>query len=108
MGTGAGRDRLLARPGRKGLVTVGSAHARGERMVVGSGRGRLRPTRTILLTALFGTLSGCVTVRSAPARFDAAWPPPVAGPRPSVALVMTGEAVEYGWPRDLGPILPVW
>ena len=76
--------------------------------MVGSGRGRLRPTGTILLTALFATLSGCVTVRSAPARFDAAWPPPVTGPRPSVALAVTGEAVEYGWPRDLGPILPVW
>jgi hypothetical protein len=49
-----------------------------------------------------------VTVRTAPPRFDGPWPPAVTGSRPSVVLVVSGAAMVYGWPRDLGPILPVW
>ena len=65
-------------------------------------------TRSLVFSALFATLSGCVTVRSAPARFSGTWPPAVTGSRPSVVLNVTGAAMVYGWPRDLGPILPVW
>jgi hypothetical protein len=63
---------------------------------------------TILLAAVLALLGGCVTVRSAPEPFAGAWPPTTTGPRPSVVLVVSGDAVEYGWPRDLGPILPLW
>jgi hypothetical protein len=64
--------------------------------------------RRLLLAAALAVLSGCVTVRSAPEPFAGAWPPTVSGPRPSIVLVVRGDAQEYGWPRDLGPILPLW
>jgi hypothetical protein len=65
-----------------------------------------RPAPLVLGVALLA--AGCVTVRSAPPRFSAAWPPSDIGPRPAVELVVSGSAVSDGWPRDLGPVLDLW
>ena len=73
-----------------------------------AGRKSMRLTGRIMVVALLAMLSGCVTVRSAPPPFAREWPPISTGWRPSVVLVVSGQAMIYGWPRDLGPILPVW
>ena len=98
----------VARVASKIVIRVRLIRVRGERTVVSHARRQPRLTSALILTALFATLSGCVTVRSAPARFGGAWPPAVVGSRPSVVLMVTGATMVYGWPRDLGPILPVW
>jgi len=59
-----------------------------------------------LLAAVVAT--GCVTVRTAPPRFNGDWPPIGSGPRPTVVLNITGRATDSGWPRDPGPILTSW
>jgi len=60
------------------------------------------------LAFLVVLLSGCVTVRSEPPRFSGTWPPLETGPRPAVALTVTGGAMLDGYPSDLGPILDRW
>lgn len=65
--------------------------------------------RTVPFSLVLAMLAaGCVTVRSAPPRFAGAWPPAETGPRPAIALVISGGATVEGWPGDLGPILDRW
>jgi len=65
--------------------------------------------RTVALwLAMAALFAGCVTVRSAPPSFSDAWPPSETGPRPAIELMVTGGAIEDGFPRDLGPILDLW
>ena len=64
-------------------------------------------TRAAICLA-FAVLAGCATYRAEPPRFAGAWPPTESGPRPSIALEITGSAIQDGFPRDLGPILDQW
>src|SRR5262245_4815147 len=70
--------------------------------------GRAGLARSLIFIGLLATLGGCVAVRGAPRPFAGVWPPAGIGSRPSVVLVVSGGAVVYGWPRDLGPILDLW
>lgn len=62
----------------------------------------------LLAAATLAAVAGCVTVRSAPPRVAAPWPPPLPASRGSVALVVAGGARIDNLGRDLGPILPLW
>ena len=53
-------------------------------------------------------LCGCVTVRGGSKPVASPWPPPSAAPRPTLALVVAGEAPTDSFGVDLAPALPRW
>src|SRR5262245_25771406 len=61
---------------------------------------------TLVLAPAFAI--SCATFRSSPPAFDTPWPPIDSGPRPTIDLVVSGNANVDGWPRDLGPVLDLW